>query len=144
MNPMLETIAKQASEDLIDEFAEAEKDLLNAIQKAEKESALQESPLKFNIGFKISLDLEKRIVTNTLSWSVKQSLETSHQIDDPEQKKLPLEETKMTISATDMKPIETTLGELKKLHRILTGKPAKGASENTQETILRKPRQRAA
>lgn len=90
MNKLLNEISTSAATDLQNQIADAEKELLAAIHKAEKEAALQESPLKFNIGFRISLDLDKRILTNTLSWSVKQSLEISHKLDDPNQPKLDL------------------------------------------------------
>lgn len=93
MNPLLETIANQASQDLLDQIENAEKKLLTAIHEAEQESQLQETPMRFNIGFKISLDMQKRILTNTLSWNVKQSLEVSHKLDDPAQGKLAIEKS---------------------------------------------------
>lgn len=85
MNPLLKTIAMQAAEDLQAQFKDANDDLLSAIHKAQREAQLQEAPLKFNIGFKMSFDLQKSTITNTLSWNVKQSLEISHQIEDPNQ-----------------------------------------------------------
>lgn len=88
MNPLLETIAAQAAEDLQAQFKDANDDLLSAIHKAQREAQLQEAPLKFNIGFRMSFDLQKNTVTNTLSWNVKQSLEISHEIEDPAQVKL--------------------------------------------------------
>ena len=88
MNPLLETIAAQAAEDLQAQFKAANDDLLSAIHKAQREAQLQEAPLKFNIGFRMSFDLQKNTVTNTLSWNVKQSLEISHEIEDPAQVKL--------------------------------------------------------
>jgi len=93
MNALLTNICQQAVTDLEAQFNEAADELLASIHKAETESQLQDSPMKFNIGFKIQLDLDKSIVTNTLSWSVKHSLETSHQIEDPLQPKLPMEGT---------------------------------------------------
>ena len=92
MNPMLQSVSDQACQDLADQFRDAEEELLQAIHKATREAQLQETPLKFNIGFKVALDLEKSVMTNTLSWSVKHSLETSHQIEDPMQMKLPVGE----------------------------------------------------
>lgn len=90
MNALLQSVCDQACSDLAAQFREASDELLASIHKAEAEAQLQESPMKFNIGFKISLDLDKSVVTNSLSWSVKRSLETSHQIEDPLQAKLPL------------------------------------------------------
>lgn len=85
---MLQSVLDQALSDLEAQFKEGADELLASIHKAETEAQLQESPMKFNIGFKMQLDLDKSIVTNTLSWSVKHSLETSHQIEDPLQPKL--------------------------------------------------------
>jgi len=90
MNSLLQSVCDQAVRDLEAQFNEASVELLASIHKAETEAQLQESPMKFNIGFKIALDLDKNTVTNSLSWSVKHSLETSHAIDDPKQVKLPL------------------------------------------------------
>jgi hypothetical protein len=87
---MLESIAAQASDDLKAQFKDANDDLLAAIHKAQREAQLQEAPLKFNIGFRMSFDLQKSTITNTLSWNVKQSLEISHQIEDPNQVTLSL------------------------------------------------------
>lgn len=91
MNALLQSVCDQALTDLEAQFKESADELLASIHKAETEAQLQESPMKFNIGFKIQLDLDKNIVTNTLSWSVKHSLETSHQIEDALQAKLPME-----------------------------------------------------
>jgi hypothetical protein len=89
-NPLLESIANQAADDLKAQFKDANDDLLAAIHKAQREAQLQEAPLKFNIGFRMSFDLQKSTITNTLSWNVKQSLEISHQIEDPNQVTLSL------------------------------------------------------
>ena len=90
MNALLQSVSDQACADLAAQIKEAADELLASIHKAEEEAQLQESAMKFNIGFKISIDLDKSVVTNTLSWSVKHSLETSHQIEDPLQTKLPI------------------------------------------------------
>lgn len=90
MNALLQSVCDQACADLAAQFNEAADELLASIHKAEAEAQLQEAPMKFNIGYKIAIDLDKSTVTNSLSWSVKHSLETSHQIEDPLQGKLPM------------------------------------------------------
>jgi hypothetical protein len=90
MNPLLQSISDQACTDLAAQISEAADELLSSIHKAEAEAQLQEQPLKFVIGFRISLDFDKSVVTNKLSWSVRRSLETQHMIEDPLQTKLPL------------------------------------------------------
>lgn len=123
-NALLESVATQAAEDLKAQFIEANDDLLNAIHKMQEEAQLQESKPKFNIGFKITLDFDKSTFDCDLSWTIKQSLSTSHTIEDVNQTKLPLErydDTKMTISSGNTK-VETTVGEFSKLSRKLAKK----------------------
>lgn len=90
MNALLESIANNASDDLRRLIEEGEKDILNAIYKAQEEAQLQETAPKFNLGFKIAVDLDKSTFECCLSWSLKQSLSVSHQIEDPKQGKLPI------------------------------------------------------
>lgn len=123
-NPLLESVATQAAEDLKAQFIEANDDILNAIHKMQEEAQLQEAKPKFNIGFKITLDFDKSTFDCDLSWTIKQSLSTSHTIEDVNQTKLPLEreqDMKMTIS-TGNTEVHTTVGELSKLSRKLARK----------------------
>lgn len=113
MNALLQNVCDQALADLEAQFKEASDELLASIHKAETEAQLQEAPMKFNIGFKIQLDLDKSTITNTLSWSVKHSLETSHQIEDPNQPKLDGIDS-VTIS-TDNSSVTMTGKEFSKL-----------------------------
>lgn len=88
MNALLQDIASKASQDLRDLIAEGEKDIIAAIHKMESEAQLQETKPKFSLGFKITVDLDKSVFDCDLSWTLKQSLSASHQIDDPAQGKL--------------------------------------------------------
>lgn len=90
MNALLQQISEAASTDLQDLIESGEKDILAAIHKMEAEAQLQETAPKFNLGFKITVDLDKSTFDCDLSWTLKQSLGVSHQIDDPKQDKLPL------------------------------------------------------
>lgn len=96
MNALLQSISDQSSSNLVAFIKEAHDDLLAAIHKAEMESQLQESPLKFNIGYKIVIDFDKSKVVNSLSWNVKQSLESSYTLNDPNQPSLPMDEETVT------------------------------------------------
>ena len=88
MNPLLETIADRAAEDLRSLIESGEKDILEAIHKMQAEALLQETSPKFGLGFKISVDFDKSTFDCDLSWTLKQSLGVSHQIEDPKQTKL--------------------------------------------------------
>ena len=91
MNPLLQNIAIKASADLVDLIREGEADILTAIHKMQSEAQLQETKPKFNLGFKITWDMEKGVFDCDLSWSLKQTLSVSHTMDDPNQAKLPIE-----------------------------------------------------
>jgi hypothetical protein len=90
MNALLEQIANHASDDLKALIESSNDDILTAIHKVETEAQLQEQSPKFNLSFKISVDLDKSTFDCDLSWSLKQTLSVSHQIEDPAQVKLPL------------------------------------------------------
>lgn len=88
MNSLLQDIAEKASQDLRDLIEEGERDIIAAIHKMESEAQLQETKPKFSLGFKITVDLDKSTFDCDLSWTLKQSLSASHQIEDPAQGKL--------------------------------------------------------
>lgn len=90
MNALLKQISDHASADLASLIESGEKDILTAIHKMEAEAQLQETKPKFSLGFKITVDLDKSTFDCDLSWTLKQTLGVSHQIDDPKQDKLPL------------------------------------------------------
>lgn len=91
MNTLLQDIAVKSSADLCDLIREGEKDILTAIHKLQHEAQLNDSNPKFTLGFKISVDFEKATYDCDLSWSLKQTLSTSHKIEDPNQGKLEIE-----------------------------------------------------
>jgi hypothetical protein len=88
MNALLQQISDNAATDLKDLIESGSEDILKAIHKAEEEAQLQEAKPKFCLGFKISIDLDKSTFDCDLSWTLKQTLGVSHQIEDPNQAKL--------------------------------------------------------
>lgn len=90
MNPIIQIISTKAAEDIVSLIAEGEADILTAIHKAQAEAQAQETNPKFSLGFKISVDLDKGEFNCDLSWSVKQSLGTSHKLEDVNQISLPI------------------------------------------------------
>ena len=124
INPLLESIATLAAEDLKALLAEANDDLLNSIHKMQTEAQAQETNPKFNIGFKISLDFDKHTFDCDLSWTVKQSLSTSHAIDDPAQAKLPgVEDMPGTVTLkTGDKEVTMTHEQFSRAAKIISGK----------------------
>lgn len=90
MNALLQQISDHACKDLADLIKSDEADILAAVHKAEEECQLQDTKPKFSLGYKITVDLDKSAFDCDLSWTVKQTLGVSHQIDDPSQTKLPI------------------------------------------------------
>ena len=90
MNALLEQISNAACADLAKLIEEGNDDIINAIHKAEAEAQLQDTAPKFSLGFKITVDLDKSTFDCQLGWSFKQSLMVSHQIEDVNQVRLPL------------------------------------------------------
>ena len=90
MNELLRNIASNASEDLKALIEEGAEDILKAIHKTEEEAQANDAKPKFSIGFKITVDFDAAAYSCDLSWSLKQTLGTTHSIDDPNQGKLPI------------------------------------------------------
>ena len=90
MNPLLEAIALNAADDLRAQLNEAGDDLLQAIHDMQEECDANDKKPKFNIGFKIAIDFDARAYHCSLSWSTKQTLTVSHEIEDLAQAKLPI------------------------------------------------------
>ena len=109
MNDLLRTISENASEDLRKLIEEGADDILKAIHKTEEEAQANETKPKFSLGFKITVDFDAAAYACDLSWTLKQTLGTTHSIDDPNQGKLPIEgEGTVTISTIGMEPVTMT------------------------------------
>ena len=128
MNALLQTISDNASEDLKRLIEEGAEDILKAIHKTEEEAKANDAKPKFSLGFKITVDFDAAAYACDLSWSLKQTLGTTHRIKDPNQPPLPIDEdrksfdtTKLTIRTGD-REVETTVGGLKKVASKLSKK----------------------
>ena len=89
---LLKQISVAACADLAALIASGEEDILKAIRKMQTEAELQESTPKFVLGFKIALDTGNDAFECSLNWIVRQSLSVSHQLEDPKQEKLGLDD----------------------------------------------------
>lgn len=89
----LESIAETASHNLNRLIVEASKEIEEAIQKAVVEAQNQEKDAVFRLGFSITLNLDTNKMDCDLSWNVKRKLSVEEEIPNPDQPKLPLEET---------------------------------------------------
>ena len=92
MNPLLQQISDHACTDLADLIQSGEVEILAAFHKVASEAQLQEKKLKFPLKFNIIINPDDSTFECDLSWSMKQSLSVSHQIEDPAQEKLALGE----------------------------------------------------
>jgi len=91
MNALLRKIADNASQDLAKLIEEKADDILKAIHKTEEEAQANDAKPKFSLGFKITVDLDAGAFFCDLAWNLKQTVGTSHTIDDPNQPKLPMD-----------------------------------------------------
>jgi hypothetical protein len=116
-NALLASIATQAAEDLKSLIAEGNDDILTAIHKMQSEAQAQDAKPKFALGFKIAWDMDAGTYSCDLSWTLKQSLSTSHQLDDPNQTALPLDkfEDCPVIIKTGGGEVNTTVGKMKRV-----------------------------
>jgi len=89
----IKTIIEKAADDIISLSVEAEKDILEAIEKSAMEAATQEKPPKFTLSFTVALDLQNNTQENKLAWNVRHSLSSKSDIEDENQPKLPLGST---------------------------------------------------
>jgi len=124
MNALLRNIADNASTDIARLIEEGAEDILKAIHKTEEEAQANEAKPKFSLGFKITVDFDAASYNCDLSWSLKQTLGTTHQIDDPNQPKLPMDESEgtVTISTPGMEPVTLTRNQFSKAAKKLGGK----------------------
>lgn len=93
MNNKLEAISATACLDLAALIAEREKEILEAWSEAEEEAQANETKPVFRLGFTVALDLDADKMQSTLSFSIRRKATAEHEIPDPSQRKLPLEDT---------------------------------------------------
>jgi hypothetical protein len=84
----LETVANIAADDLKAMITESETEILEAIDACETEAKTQDKNAAFKIGFTITLAGKEQ--SNKLTYGVRRSLETAHEIEDAKQGKLPI------------------------------------------------------
>lgn len=123
MNDLLKTISTNAAEDLKALIAEGADDILKAIHKTEEEAQANETKPKFSLGFKITVDFDAASYNCDLSWTLKQTLGTTHSIDDPNQPKLPgVDGGTVTISTPGLEPVTLSRKAFSQATKKLSGK----------------------
>jgi hypothetical protein len=113
----IQAIAETASDNLKRLMKDAAGEIETAMINAAKEADLQEKQAIFKLGFSISLNLDANTMDNDLSWSVKHKLSITDEIPDPNQPKLPLEDSegvRMTITS-EGDSVSCTSKDLEKL-----------------------------
>jgi|GEM_PF-4959538 len=116
-NTLLASIANQAADDLKALISEGNDDILTAIHKMQSEAQAQDAKPKFALGFKIAWDMDAGTYSCDLSWTLKQSLSTSHQLEDLNQSALPLDkfdDCPVTIKTAGGE-VHTTAGKIKRV-----------------------------
>lgn len=122
-NELLRTISINASQDLAKLIEEGADDILKAIHKTEEEAQANDAKPKFSLGFKITVDLDAAAYNCDLSWSLKQTLGTTHRIEDPNQPALGLSgDATVTISTDGVEPVTMGAKAFSQAAKKLSGK----------------------
>lgn len=91
MNALLEQISNVAADQLRDFIKAGHQEITDDMGRAMSEAVLQETSPKFTLNFKIQVNPDKNVFDCDLSWALKKHLTSSHQIEDPAQTKLPID-----------------------------------------------------
>lgn len=100
MNPKLEAITQQASDNFCKLVADASDDILKSWDAVVEEAQLQESKPKFRLGFTLTLDLDANRMESALTFGVRRKLTADDPIPDPAQLPLALSEDATTVTMT--------------------------------------------
>jgi hypothetical protein len=91
-NHLIQQLREHMVADLQSAIGEQEEEMLRAITRAAEARTDSEEPLKFSVSLRGVLNLDKDEVETAFSFSTRTAVKAKHPLEDPDQKKLPLEE----------------------------------------------------
>jgi hypothetical protein len=140
-NHLIEQLREHMVADLQSAIGEQEEEMLRAITRAAEARTDSEEPLKFSVSLRGVLNLDKDEVETAFSFSTRTAVKAKHPLEDPDQKKLPLEGVSVSLSTTgpDGEFSETaTVSPFAHVHRAIEGALAKGGYEQGDDGVYRK------
>jgi len=99
-NHLLKQLAEHMQNDLADAIGAQEEEILRAITRAAEARTDSEEPLKFSVSLRGVLNLDKDEVETAFAFSTRTAVKAKHPLEDPDQKKLPLEGVSVSLSTT--------------------------------------------
>jgi hypothetical protein len=127
--------------DLAEAIGEQEEEILRAITRAADARSDSEEPLKFSVSLRGVLNLDKDEVETSFSFSTRTAVKAKHPLEDPDQKKLPLEGVAVSIRTTgpDGEFSEpATVAPFAHVHRTIEGALEKGGYQQGKDGVYRK------
>jgi hypothetical protein len=99
-NHLIEQLREHMVADLEAAIGGQEEEMLRAITRAAEARTDSEEPLKFSVSLRGVLNLDKDEVETAFSFSTRTAVKAKHPLEDPDQRKLPLEGVSVSLSTT--------------------------------------------
>jgi hypothetical protein len=115
--------------------------MLRAITRAAEARTDSEEPLKFSVSLRGVLNLDKDEVETAFSFSTRTAVKAKHPLEDPDQRKLPLEGVSVSLSTTgpDGEFSEpATVTPFARVHRAIESTLADGGFKQGEDGVYRK------
>ncbi len=134
--------------DLEAAIGEQQEEILRAITRAAEARTDSEEPLKFSVSLRGVLNLDKDEVETAFSFSTRTAVKAKHPLEDPDQKKLPLEEAeakgvRMTVQTRTQdgklsEPVPLTPASLDRARKMVEATLADGGFTQGDDGVYRK------
>ena len=140
-NHLIKQLLEHMIADLEAAIGGQEEEMLRAITRAADARSDSEEPLKFSVSLRGVLNLDKDEVETAFSFSTRTAVKAKHPLEDPDQRKLPLEGVSVSLSTTGLNggfSEPTTVSPFDHVHRAIEGALAKGGYEQGKDGVFRK------
>lgn len=139
-NHLIQQLREHMIADLEAAIGHQEDEILRALTRAADARSDSEEPLKFSVSLRGVLNLDKDEVETAFSFSTRTAVKAKHPLEDPDQKKLPLEGVSVSIRTTGpdgefSEPVTTPFAHV---HRTIEGALEKGGYEQGADGVYRK------
>ncbi len=140
-NHLIQQLREHMTSDLEAAIGEQEEEILRAITRAADARSDSEEPLKFSVTLRGVLNLDKDEVETAFSFSTRTAVKAKHPLEDPNQKKLPLDGVSVSLRTTGpdgefSDPV--TVAPFAKVRKTIEGALAKGGYEQGADGVYMK------
>ena len=140
-NHLIQQLREYMTSDLEAAIGDQEEEILRAITRAADARSDSEEPLKFSVTLRGVLNLDANTVETAFSFATRTSVKEKHALEDPNQKKLPLEGVSVSLrttgpwSSVELDPVTAPFDHV---HRTIEGALEKGGYEKGADGVYRK------